>query len=585
MNHSRKYMVTAQNPEVKACVTPVSSVNGVDVCRIHVIFPENAAPAPVTVQWEEDMMDILSVWHPTGGRSRGVHQWFAPTKNYSNFCFGAPVLCTVGGKGINTQTVAVSDCERPITMKFFVKDLDQQDKVGYSVTFFDGNCSPMKEYTADLRIDCRKIPYYESIFSISGWWAEYGYTFPECPAAAEDALYSSWYNFHQAPEAARLLEDLKIASELGFRTVILDDGWQFAGPSSGNYSMCGEWKVTPDKFPDFKAFTDEVHRLKMKLMVWFTVPFIGVDSPVYPEFEGKYLYTDRSGMYAGVVDPRYPEVRAYIKETYKRFLRDYDIDGFKLDFIDSFRPGDTTRPFNDLMDCRTVEEAVKRLLTEIEEELAAIKPGLLFEYRQNYVGPAINRFGNMLRVADCAYDALTNRIGIVDLRLMGYPVAVHSDMLFWSKNENIGLCARQLLNILFGVPQISVILADSTEEQKKLLGHYLEYWTANREILLHGAFKPQNPELNYPMISAETDEKRITALYADLSYVWDGKKSDVFVSGDSDGLILENTANRTAAVCWMDCFGKLLGSMRILAGEIVRVPVPCQGMVRISTEA
>ena len=289
-------------------------------------------------------------------------------------------------------------------------------------------------------------------------------------------------------------------------------------------------------------------------------------------------------MMAGVVDPRYPEVRAYVKENYKRFLRDYDIDGFKLDFIDSFRPGDTTQPFNDSMDCRTVEEAVKRLLTEIKEELAAIKPGLLFEYRQNYVGPAINRFGNMLRVADCAYDALTNRIGIIDLRLMGYPVAVHSDMLFWSKEEKISLCARQLLNILFGVPQISVILADSTEEQKKLLRHYLEYWTENRGILLHGEFKPLNPELNYPAVSAENDGKRITALYADLSYKWDGKKSDVFVSGDSDGLILENAAGRTAAVCWQDCFGNLLGSLKIEAGQIMRIPVPVQGMAQICAE-
>lgn len=581
MNHLRKYSVSVRNPEVKVSVTTVSSADGVEVCRVHAVFPDDAAPTPVSVQWEEDMVNILSVWHPTGGRGRGIHQWFAPTKNFSNFCFGAPVLCTVGENGFNTQTVSVSDCERPITMKFFVKDLDQQDKVGYSVTFFDGNCSPIKEYTADIRIDCREIPYYESILSVSEWWEEYGYTFPACPAEAEDALYSSWYNFHQAPDEERLYNDLKIASELGFRTVILDDGWQFAGPSSGSYSQCGEWQVSPDKFPDFKAFTEQVHRLGMKLLVWFSVPFVGVDSPVYRRFEGKYLYTDRKGMMAGVVDPRYPEVRAYIKETYKRFLRDYDIDGFKLDFIDSFRPGDTTAEFNEEMDCPTVEEAVKRLLEEIEEELAAIKPGLLFEYRQNYVGPAINRFGNMLRVADCAYDAMSNRIGIADLRLMGYPVAVHSDMLFWSKHEKISLCARQLLNILFGVPQISVILADSTQEQKELLKHYLDYWTENRDILLHGAFRPLNPEMNYPSISAENDSKRITALYADLAYRWDGKRSDVFWVGDADGMILENASDKMAEIGWFDCFGKQQGSMQINEKAMMRVPVPQGGMVQV----
>ena len=581
MTNQRTYTVSVRDPDVKVSVTPLQCDCGVVVCRVHVIFPGNTVPSPVTVQWEEDMVNILSVWNPTGGRHRAIHQWFAPTHNYSNFCYGAPVLCTVGEKGFNTQTVAVSDCSIPVTMEFYVKDLEQRDKVGYSVSFFTGNCSPMKEYTADIRIDCRKIPYYDSIRSVSDWWKEHGYTFPACPAAAEDALYSSWYNFHQAPDGERLLRDLEIAAELGFRTVILDDGWQFAGPSSGSYSQCGEWQVSPDKFADFKTFTNGVHHLGMKLLVWFSVPFVGIDSPVYSRFEGKYLYTDHGGMKAGVVDPRYPEVRTYLKNTYKRFLRDYDIDGFKLDFIDSFRPGDTTAEPNDSMDCPTVEEAVQRLLTEIEEELASIKPDLLFEYRQNYIGPAINRFGNMLRVADCAYDALTNRIGIVDLRLMGYPVAVHSDMLFWSKDEPVSLCAKQLLNILFGVPQISVILENSTDEQKKLLKHYLDYWTENRETLLHGAFRPLNPELNYTSVSAESDRKRITVLYADLPYTWDGRDCDVFLNGDSDGLILENSPEHPAVVRWFDCFGNRLGSMEVNAGAIVRVPVPQTGMVQI----
>lgn len=580
MNATRQYTITSGSPDAKVTVTPHFSDDGIDMCRIHVEFPEAVVPSPVTVRWEEDMVNILSVWNPTGGRHRSIHQWFAPTRNQSNFCYGAPILCTVGDRGFNTQTVAVSDCSNPVTIQFYVKDLDQQDKVGYSVSFFTGTCSPMKEYTADIRIDSRKIPYYDSILSVSDWWKEYGYTFPECPAAAEDALYSSWYNFHQAPDGERLLRDLEIAADLGFRTVILDDGWQFAGPSSGSYSQCGEWQVSPDKFADFKAFTDSVHRLGMKLLVWFSVPFVGTESPVYSRFEGKYLYTSK-GSKAGVVDPRYPEVRAYLKDTYKRFLKDYDIDGFKLDFIDSFHAGDTTAEPNDSMDCPTVEEAVHRLLIEIDEELAAIKPDLLFEYRQNYIGPAINRFGNMLRVGDCAYDALTNRIGIVDLRLMGYPVAVHSDMLFWSKEESITLCARQLLNIMFGVPQISVILADSTDEQKQLLKNYLDYWTENRDVLLHGTFRPLHPELNYTSVTAESEQKSITVLYADLPYTWDGRDSDVFLNGDTDGLILENAADHDGEAVWYDCFGNKLGSMTVKSGMIVRIPVPQTGMVAL----
>ncbi len=561
----------------------LSSENGVEIYRVTMAFSENTVPSRVHIDWEEPMVNLLHVWHPTGGRDHAMRQWFSATSTHSDFCFGAPVLCTIGEGGKNTETVAVSDPCTPINISYAVKDLDQRDTVGYTVSFFTGNCSAMTDYTADIRIDRRPVPYDEAVRSVSPWWAAYGYDFPPCPAAAEDALYSSWYNFHQAPDADRLLADLKIAAGLGFRTVILDDGWQFAGPSSGNYSMCGAWEVSPDKFADFKAFTDGVHDLGMKLMVWFSVPFVGYDSPVYADFADKLLYTS-DGLRAGIVDPRYPEVRAFIKDTYKRFLSDYGIDGFKLDFIDSFRPGDRMADYDSAagaMDCETVEAAVRCLLDEITEELSEIKPDLLFEYRQNYVGPAINRYGNMLRVADCAYDSLTNRIGVVDLRLMGYPVAVHSDMLFWAKGESVTLCAKQLYNILFSVPQISVILANSTDEQRRLLRRYLDYWTENREILLHGTFTALHPELNYTLVRAETEKKSITALYTDLPYVWDGKDGDVLHNGDIDGIVFENpTAVPCTAVVY-DCFGELLDTVDVAAGTMVRLPVPVTGMAAV----
>ena len=115
--------------------------------------------------------------------------------------------------------------------------------------------------------------------------------------------------------------------------------------------------------------------------------------------------------------------------------------------------------------------------------------------------------------ADCAYDAFINRKGIVDLCMLGYPNAVHSDMLYWAKEENILLCARQLLNILFSVPQISVILADSTEEQRSLLEYYIGYWTKNRQLIMHGKFIPEFPEQNYARITAASDSHAITVQY------------------------------------------------------------------------
>lgn len=577
---ARIFQIITAIPDAHVLVKPISSNNRIDLYRISIKYPEVQIPTPVRIDWEEDMVNILHVWHPLSGDHHAMHQWFAATKCRSRFVEGAPILCTIGADGINSETVAVSDVETPITISYAVKDLEQQDKVGYSVEFFSQQCDPLQTYTAEIRIDRRQIPYYETIMCVSAWWAKHGFEVPPCPKAAEDPLYSSWYNFHQAPDGKKLLADLKIAAKLGFSTVILDDGWQFEGPSLGDYSVCGEWTVAKGKFENFKKFTDEVHALGMKLVVWFTVPFIGINSPIYQKFTGKYLCYSESNKCA-TLDPRYPEVREYLLDTYRNFLIQYDIDGFKLDFIDSFQPGDLTSEYSPDMDCTTVDEAVKKLLIEITEHLAQVKPDLLYEYRQNYVGPGINRFGNMLRVGDCAYDAQANRIGIVNLRLMDYPIAIHSDMLFWSKKESLRLCARQLLNILFAVPQISIILADSTNAQRALVRHYISYWTQNRDLILHGKFHALHPELNYTFVSAEHDQKVIAVLYTDQPYTYTGKSCDVFHNGDIDGLIFENPTDKALNAEIFDCLGTLLEQVSIPSQTIRRLSVPVTGMLRI----
>ena len=88
------------------------------------------------------------------------------------------------------------------------------------------------------------------------------------------------------------------------------------------------------------------------------------------------------------------------------------------------------------MDCRTVEEAVVRLMTGVMETLRRIKPDVMIEFRQSYIGPAMRLYGNMFRVGDCPDDLLSNRVGMVDLRLLMGQSAVHSDMLMWNQQES-----------------------------------------------------------------------------------------------------------------------------------------------------
>ena len=127
----------------------------------------------------------------------------------------------------------------------------------------------------------------------------------------------------------------------------------------------------------------------------------------------------------------------------------------------------------------------------------------MIEFRQPYTGPAMRKYGNMLRAADCPNVALINRVATTDLRLLSGKTAVHADMLMWHNSESVENAALQLLNVLFSVPQISVKLADIPKEHFEMVRFYTDYWLKNRDLLLEGEFVPYSPQSNYPMITGE----------------------------------------------------------------------------------
>jgi len=68
-----------------------------------------------------------------------------------------------------------------------------------------------------------------------------------------------------------------------------------------------------------QAHVARVHELGMKYLLWYSVPFVGIHSKAYVWFADKLLTTIES-LGAGVLDPRYPEVREYLITTYEQAL-------------------------------------------------------------------------------------------------------------------------------------------------------------------------------------------------------------------------------------------------------------------------
>ena len=155
-----------------------------------------------------------------------------------------------------------------------------------------------------------------------------------CTDEARDPMYSFWYSYHQEFTEEDVEAECRRAAELGFRTVIVDDGWQTDDTNRG-YGYCGDWEVTEKKIKNMKDHVDRIHKLGMRYLLWFSVPYVGMYSKVWNLFHNKLIAVDEEQK-TGILDIRYPEVRSYLKTIYVNAVKDWGLDGLKLDFIDEF---------------------------------------------------------------------------------------------------------------------------------------------------------------------------------------------------------------------------------------------------------
>jgi alpha-galactosidase len=329
-----------------------------------------------------------------------------------------------------------------------------------------------------------------------------------------------------------------------------------------------------------KEFVDRIHETGMKVMLWYSVPFVGLYSENYKRFETMLL--DQSGNKRDffALDPRYKEVRDFLIETYSNALLDWGLDGLKLDFIDKFRLAGKSLEYDARRDYQSLEEAVDVLMMGINSALRAINPEVLIEFRQSYVGPAIRKYGNMLRVGDCPNDAIRNRQDVVALRLTSGNTAVHSDMLMWHRDDSVESAALQIASALYSVPQISVKIATLPEDHKKMLAYYLAFWRAHRDVLIDGKLLAANPECANSIVCAEKDGKAIFTAYTDT--IIDCRAYSEVIAVNSSrhrALVLKGAAGKSYRV--VNCMGNTVGEGK-LDSALCEVAVPLSGMVFVN---
>lgn len=527
---------------------------------------------------------IAHLWHPACGLDRGLRaDWMDPIDTMTSV--SAPVFCLFGGDGRSRCAFALSETRQRVRWSVGLREENARliCRARIPAGLFRGRGA----YAVSLYRDRREQLFEDAIGGVRRWWEEdCGLRPLPAPEAATLPMYSTWYSRHQVVDEKSVEEDCRLAAGLGLRAVILDDGWQTEDASRG-YAYCGDWEPAPSKFPDMAAHVARVHALGMKYLMWFSVPFVGIHSAHWAQFSDKLLcFEEKQG--AGVLDPRWPEVRRYLIDTYCRAVRDWGLDGLKLDFIDEFYARPETPAQRDGMDCPDVQDAAALLMTGVHEALRAVRPDILIEFRQRYIGPGMRAFGNMFRVSDCPGDLLRNRVGVVDLRLLSGGTAVHGDPIVWNPEESSENAALQLLSVLFGVVQFSVRPQELGADKRRMADFWLGYMRENRGILLGGRLRALSPQLLYPAVWADGADKRIAAVY-DRGFVlpiegFGGAVAAVDVvnaaQGESVMLDLRGIAGCRAEA--VDCRGDAVWSGVLEGGHVEEVKVPEAGLLRLT---
>ncbi|MFT4029261.1 MAG: alpha-galactosidase [Protaetiibacter sp.] len=392
-------------------------------------------------------------------------------------------------------------------------------------------------------------------------------------ALADEPVYSTWYSFHDGLDANTLLEEARLAKELGFGCLFLDYGWQRLGDSR-YFDGCGDWVADETKFPDLVETVREIQALGLGVVLWVAPLLLGERSDAFTALSAA-APNHNPNLRAHILDPRRAEVREHVIRACTRLVTELRVDGLKIDFIDAATiyasPGDVAAHGE-------IAAATTTLLDELRlatDELGF--PDLIFEYREPYIGLGLAASGDVIRAEDCPGDFLANRRSTIDLRVWETGQRVHSDMMMWDPGLPDPLVVAALSNATFSVPQISMRLAPMSPDARSCIGAWLGHWRQVRELALHGRLVDLRPQLHYPSATAIRGDSSLSVAWSSdcIVTVPPDVRRAVLVNGTtSTGVSVRLAAGGRARV--VDHLGVDVGTYPLSPG-LGELPVPVGG--------
>lgn len=541
--------------------------NGVLCLRICMEFPERSRPGKASLKFSMPALGTDGIWTACGGLNRWLTPDWGPVVLHARSVSEYPVLSVVSFDDKNVFTASAADT--PCTLSVGYRE--ENSLLVFEAVWPSETGERSGIYRTELVFDFRRL-HFAGCVRHAAERLEKKYGLEPAPASAFAPVFSTWYCFHQEVYRERLLAECREAKNLGLEAVILDDGWETEDNGRG-FGYTGDYRPAAAKVGDIRSLTAELRAMGLKTMIWFSLAFAGDFSESTPRYRGMTLYHD-DVQNAYVVDPRFAAVRAHIVGYCTEAVCDWGFDGLKLDFIDSFRLSEEN-VVREGTDCVSLEEGTTRLIDELKEALKSAGKEVLIEFRQKYVGPEMQRLGNMLRVGDCPGSLLQNRVSAIDLRLIAGGRAVHADPLEWNSDEKPETVAIYFINLIFSVLQYSAFPSGLSREQRAVSVRYIRFMKAYEDILLHGTLEPKGVLFNYLSCKAVGERGAVVALYAPVCTELKENKIIILNGSGADCVTVDVVCpyDYTAE----DCFGNFVGKGK--AEGVMKICVPSGGIV------
>ncbi len=417
------------------------------------------------------ILDMHGYWVPESRTPSAKIAWVIESKSAGQRDF--PFIAFFNSRQINRLSAGLTN----LTDDARILAKMNQEKCTYDITIEVALGKDSQDF--ELVIDQRPQVWTDSL---ADWRRSLALPPPEIPEGAWEPVFCTWYAVHAAVTQDWVEKNAEIASGLGFRTLIIDDGWCFdvmkrVSPETITswYEMIGDWELSEKKFPDFENHRKRVQAMGMKYLFWVAPFLIGAKSELYRQHSDIVRQECHEGCYT--FDSRCRDAAKLLLDKMKHVIRDYGLDGLKVDFLDHIFP-DMEEPRG---------EDTTHFIQELAATIREVKKDALIEFRQAYATPGMLAYGTQFRAGDVPFDFTDNFHRLAQIRIsVGDGVPVHADPTYWHPRESPVNISRHMIASLAGVPMLSMDLLAVSETEQKIIRHWLDFYRAHRETLNYG---------------------------------------------------------------------------------------------------